>query len=185
MRVRKARTIFLANILSLLFLAVAFLSIDALPVIAQTKDIMNAPKMFYIEAQSLRSALEAYERVSGINLAYSDELVEGKMTNGVQGKNTPAQALKKILKGTGLTYMVTGQGTVVLKKAKMVVSQREEMEEKEEEVKRPVVIEEMVVTAQKREENVQDVPMSLSVFSDIQVEDADIRDTIDLTRFTP
>jgi len=98
MRVRKARRIFLANILSLLFLAVAFLNIDALPVIAQTKDIMNAPKMFYIEAQSLRSALEAYERVSGINLAYSDELVEGKMTNGVQGKNTPAQALKKILK---------------------------------------------------------------------------------------
>ena len=42
-----------------------------------------------------------------------------------------------------------------------------------------------MVTAQKREENVQDVPMSLSVFSDIQVEDADIRDTIDLTRFTP
>jgi len=45
MRVRKARTIFLANILSLLFLAVAFLNIGTLPVIAQTKDIMNAPKM--------------------------------------------------------------------------------------------------------------------------------------------
>ena len=171
MRVRKARRIFLANILSLLFLAVAFLNIDALPVIAQTKDIMNAPKMFYIEAQSLRSALEAYERVSGINLAYSDELVEGKMTNGVQGKNTPAQALKKILKGTGLTYVITGQGTVVLKKAKMVVSQREEMEEKEveekeEEVKRPVEIEEMVVTATRTEREIKDVPASVSVVNE-------------------
>lgn len=43
----------------------------------------------------------------------------------------------------------------------------------------------MTVTAQKREENIQNVPMSISVFSDIQVEDADIRDTIDLTRFIP
>ena len=43
----------------------------------------------------------------------------------------------------------------------------------------------MTVTAQKREENVQDVPMSISVFSDIQIEDADIRDTVDLIRFSP
>ena len=46
-------------------------------------------------------------------------------------------------------------------------------------------LETMTVTAQKKEENVQDVPMSISVFSDIQIEDADIRDTIDLTRLTP
>ena len=46
-------------------------------------------------------------------------------------------------------------------------------------------LETMTVTAQKREENVQDVPMSISVFSDIQLEDAGIKDTLDLTRFTP
>jgi len=178
MRVRKARTIFLANILSLLFLAVAFLNIGTLPVIAQTKDIMNAPKMFYIEAQSLRSALEAYERVSGINLAYSDELVEGKMTNGVQGKNTPAQALKKILKGTGLTYVITGQGTVVLKKAEIVVAQKEEVEEKEEEVKRPVEIEEMVVTARRVEEPIAQVPQQINVLTDVDIEKAGAPDVL-------
>ena len=43
----------------------------------------------------------------------------------------------------------------------------------------------MTVTVQKREENVQDVPMSMSVFSDIQIEDAGIENTIELTRFTP
>jgi iron complex outermembrane receptor protein len=71
----------------------------------------------------------------------------------------------------------------------MVVAQREkekrEPAEEKEEVKRPVEIEEMVVTAQKREENVQDVPVSMSVFSDIQLEDAGIKDTLDLTRFIP
>ena len=43
----------------------------------------------------------------------------------------------------------------------------------------------MTVTAEKREENVQDVPMSISVFSDMQLEDAGIRDTFDLIHFSP
>lgn len=46
-------------------------------------------------------------------------------------------------------------------------------------------LETMTVTAQKKEENVQDVPMSMSVFSDIQLEDAGIKDTSDLVRFAP
>jgi len=43
----------------------------------------------------------------------------------------------------------------------------------------------MTVTTQKREENVQDVPASISVFSNIQIEDVDIRDTVELIRFSP
>ena len=152
---------------------------------------MGTSQLTYnIEAQNLKSALEIYQKTSDLNLAYSDDLVQGKMTNGVYGKNTPAQALKKLLKDTGLTYQVTAENTVVLKENKMVVAQRREGEKKKqaeekEELKRPVEIEQMVVTAQKRQENVQEVPMSISVFSDIQIEDAGIRDTIDLTRFTP
>ena len=62
------------------------------------------------------------------------------------------------------------------------------MEEKisqEEKLRKALELETMTVTAQKREENVQDVPMSMSVFSDIQIEDADIRDTVELIRFSP
>jgi len=93
------------------------------------------------------------------------------MTNGVQGKNTPAQALKKILKGTGLTYIITGQGTVVLKEAKMVVSQREEEKEvvEKEEVKRPVSLEEIVVTATRTEREIKDVPASVSVVNEEEI----------------
>ncbi|MCP4118468.1 MAG: TonB-dependent receptor [Desulfobacteraceae bacterium] len=46
-------------------------------------------------------------------------------------------------------------------------------------------IESIIVTAQKREENVQKVPISITVFSDTQIEDAGIEDTMDLTQFTP
>ena len=46
-------------------------------------------------------------------------------------------------------------------------------------------LEPTTVTAQKREENVQDIPASISVFSDIELEDAGIENTLELTRFTP
>lgn len=46
-------------------------------------------------------------------------------------------------------------------------------------------LETMTVSAQKKEENVQDVPISMDVFTDIQLEDAGIEDISDLVRFAP
>jgi len=46
-------------------------------------------------------------------------------------------------------------------------------------------LETMTVTAQKKEENVQDVPISMDVFTGIQLEDAGIEDISDLVRFAP
>ncbi|MCD6167839.1 MAG: TonB-dependent receptor, partial [Caldisericia bacterium] len=77
-------------------------------------------------------------------------------------------------KGTGLTYMVTDQGTVVLKKAKIVVAQREEVEKKkveEEEVKRPVEIEEMVVTATRTERPVFETPIPVGIITREDIEE--------------
>jgi iron complex outermembrane receptor protein len=144
---------------------------------------MNASQKFNIESGSLEEALDNYSKVTGIKTVYLNDLVAGKKSPGVQGIYSPEAAVKKILKGTGLTYQVTAENTVVLKENKTIVAQREV--EKKEEVKRPVEIGRMTVTAQKREENVQDVPASISVFSDIEIEDADIRDIVDLVHFSP
>jgi len=46
-------------------------------------------------------------------------------------------------------------------------------------------IETLIVTAQKREENVQKVPVSIDVFSESRIEDTGIEDMVDLTQFTP
>jgi iron complex outermembrane receptor protein len=43
----------------------------------------------------------------------------------------------------------------------------------------------LIVTAEKREENVQDVPASISVVPDIKIEETGIANIVDLTRFTP
>ena len=47
------------------------------------------------------------------------------------------------------------------------------------------VLEEVVVTAQKREENLYEVPISVSAFSDDKLEQAIIDDVADLGRFAP
>jgi iron complex outermembrane receptor protein len=46
-------------------------------------------------------------------------------------------------------------------------------------------LEEVIVTAQKREESVQDVPIAISAFSSAALDKLDIRSSSDLARFTP
>jgi iron complex outermembrane receptor protein len=46
-------------------------------------------------------------------------------------------------------------------------------------------IEDIVVTAQRREQNIQDVPLAVTAFTDTQLEIAIVEDTTDLVRVTP
>jgi iron complex outermembrane receptor protein len=171
-----------------------FVSILALVFLGQVQSMaagqMDTSRFTYnIEAQSLKSALEIYQKTSGLNLAYSDDLVQGKMTDGVYGKNTTAQALKKILQDTALTYTITNQGTVVLRKHKMVVAQREvgkrKAAEEKEEIKRPVEMEQMVVTATKTEEKISDIPASVSVIYGEEMEASGARVIQDVLHHVP
>lgn len=45
-------------------------------------------------------------------------------------------------------------------------------------------LEDLTVTAQKTEENAQEVPISMDVFSEMEMEDAKIENTLDLTKFS-
>ena len=56
---------------------------------------------------------------------------------------------------------------------------------KETSLQKKTKIQGIVVTAQKREENVQDVPISMSVLPATEIEDAGMQDMTDLTYFTP
>jgi outer membrane receptor protein involved in Fe transport len=48
-----------------------------------------------------------------------------------------------------------------------------------------LAIEEVVVTARKREESLQDIPLSVTAFSNEQIQDLQIRDVQDIAQFTP
>jgi len=146
-----------------------------------------------IPAQSLKSALETYQQVSGLNLAYSDNLVEGKTTRGVQGNHTREQALEKVLNGAGLTHVVTAKGTVILKVKnpgaaphKTVAAAENKTEESTiQQARKEMQLEEVTVSAQKTEENVQDVPISISVFDELTIQDRMIETVQDIAKYTP
>jgi iron complex outermembrane receptor protein len=80
--------------------------------------------------------------------------------------------MKKTLSALLISIVLLWSGTVFSEHANAESKQTEKRLNKD--VKGEYELETMTVTAQKREENVQDVPMSVSVFSDIELEDAGI-----------
>lgn len=71
-------------------------------------------QQFDIPAQSLASALMRFSRETRLELFYSAELAQGKVTQGVSGKMAPAEALSRLLAGTGLTFRFSNATTITL-----------------------------------------------------------------------
>ena len=68
-----------------------------------------------IPPQPLASALETLAKQSGLHLFYADALVKGKHCPGLSGNFTAHQAIEKLLAGSGLGYVFTGNNTVAIK----------------------------------------------------------------------
>lgn len=87
-------------------------------VAAQTLEASAAgARQFAIEPQPLAAALMRFSRETGIELFYTAALTDGKTSPGVQGVLTPAEALSRLLAGTGLTYSFTNSRTITLEPA--------------------------------------------------------------------
>lgn len=76
----------------------------------------DAPHQFRIESQELRSALDAFSEQSQLQLFYSTELVEDRKTSGVNGTLNAWDALKMLLKDSGLQYRVIDNNTITLER---------------------------------------------------------------------
>ncbi|MCG8642565.1 MAG: TonB-dependent receptor [Desulfobacterales bacterium] len=139
---------------------------------------------YEIEAQSLKTALENYQKTSGLNLAYSDKWVEGRYSHGARGSYTQTLALEKILEGTDLTYTLTRQGTVVLMKNETITAQKSAAEKKTDIKKTPAesatgggeekeksVLEAMVVTATRTERPINETPAAATAITEQEIID--------------
>ncbi|MGQ3297468.1 TonB-dependent siderophore receptor [Reyranella sp.] len=65
-------------------------------------------RSFDIPPQPLAGALAAFGQQSGMQVSISAGLAQGVSSPGASGALTPAQALDRLLAGTGITYRVTG-----------------------------------------------------------------------------
>lgn len=69
---------------------------------------------YAIEAGSLEAALDAFGRQSGEQVIYRVDDVRGKASEGVSGRHSPEQALRKILAGTGLRVVKSAGGALAI-----------------------------------------------------------------------
>ncbi|ATE65133.1 TonB-dependent receptor domain-containing protein [Rhizorhabdus dicambivorans] len=158
--------------------AIATSSIVALaaPTAAQTRE-------FNVPAGPLKAALDMFARQSGRQVIYRAE-VQSARSPGVRGVRTAEQALDAILAGTGFTVRQDSSGALAIVKAgngetvSAVASSKAPAIEGE-------VSTDIVVTAQRREQAVIDVPVSVSVVSAKQVENLNLSTFTSVTQQTP
>jgi outer membrane receptor protein involved in Fe transport len=113
-----------------------------------------------VPAQSLDRALEAFARQTGLQLVYVSGVVRDQKSHAVTAGLSAQEALTRLLQGTGLKFEYLTPRTIQIVLA--VVGPPREPRKKtpsEEE------LQEVIVTANRREENLQNVPMTIQVLT--------------------
>ncbi|BAV63380.1 Fe(III)-pyochelin receptor [Sphingobium cloacae] len=80
----------------------------------------NEARNFEIPAQTLRSAITEYGRQAGVQVTAGTSLLEGKRSSAISGRLSPAEALSRLLAGTGLTWRWIDRNTVAMEVAPRV-----------------------------------------------------------------
>ncbi|MFN8625227.1 MAG: TonB-dependent receptor [Candidatus Binatia bacterium] len=146
----------------------------------------EATRTFHIPAQPLANALVSFSEQSGIPVMAPADLVRDKTAPAVTGAMPPLTALDTLLKSSGLGYSRSAEGALTIAQAPTAgkaVSQR--ATEKRAAPKAETEIEEIIVTAQKREENIQETPISMTALGAGALQDRNIRDVTDLGEAVP
>lgn len=132
-----------------------------------------------VESQDLGSALRMLARQTGTQVVFDPAIVNGRRAPKISNAQSPEHALRQMLADTGLTYRVTSRGTyTILANAT------------ETETARPTQlgaadgaassVEEIVVTAQRRAEDLSDVPISIAAIPGTILDRSTARGTLDV-----
>lgn len=151
-------------------LATAAIVVSALPAPAFAQQAVA----FDIPAQDLGGALRALAQASGIQVVFDGAALRGKRSPALKGSYSVDAALAALLRGSGMSAHRNAEGVYVIARAAAENDSAEGF--------RP---EEIVVTAQKRREAVQDVPIAISAFSGKSLEEQKIEGGFDLLKAIP
>ena len=74
-------------------------------------------KEFHIAAQSLDAALKSYAFTTNKQVMFTTDIVEGKQATPVEGEMTDAEALQKLLAGSGLVFETRNTNVILVRTA--------------------------------------------------------------------
>ncbi|MFC5374186.1 TonB-dependent receptor domain-containing protein [Brevundimonas faecalis] len=124
----------------------------ATPVLAQSQG--GGSVAFAIEGQSMEEGLTNLARAADVQVLFAPETVRGRRANRVVGVLSPAEALRRMVEGTGLTVTSVGARTFSVAVARADID-----------AEGVTAIEDVIVTAQKRAQRIQDVPLAVTVLN--------------------
>jgi outer membrane receptor protein involved in Fe transport len=141
-----------------------------------------------VAAQPLGDALRSLAKQADIQVLFAPDLVDGRAAPGVEGQMTPREALVRLLQGTRLVAAEQGPGVVVVR-SDAAAPETKPVAARTAPIAAAAApneaLEEIVVTAQRREESLQNVPISITAFSRAAMDAQGTRTIDDLSRLTP
>jgi iron complex outermembrane recepter protein len=131
--------------------------LGASPAIAQTfeRTLLAAD----VPAQPLAAALAAFANQTGLQLVYVSALVHARQSQAAAAGLSADEALAHILEGTGLRFEYLTPYSV------RIFASAAAERQKGENTSAPEELREVIVTANRREEDLQDVPMTIQVLT--------------------
>lgn len=118
-------------------------------------------------AEDLGAALVKLGRETGREILFSADTVRGQQASAVPANISVEEALNTLLSGTGLHWRVGEAGTIIIERNNIVE------------------LEEIVITAQRRDERGQDVPIAVTGFGPKAIESYRLERLRDISRLTP
>jgi iron complex outermembrane receptor protein len=180
----------------------------AAPVWALAGDLRTAVPI-EIPRQDLASALSTFANQADVQILFAPDAVASMRSPAVSGTYPAENALKLLLSGSDLEYVVTGTDSVLVRRRAVASDQRATVSDqaparagapgairlaqtpepqgpaRSSAKPRIEEVEEIIVTAQKRTQSLEDVPLSISVIEGDRLEQRDIRNLEELSTTTP
>ncbi|HEX5776406.1 MAG TPA: TonB-dependent receptor plug domain-containing protein [Caulobacteraceae bacterium] len=140
---------------------------------AQTRD-------YDVPAGELIVALDAYARQSGVQIIYKITDISGVRTGGARGVLSDDEALGRLLEGTNFEVRRDPSGAIALAQAGSGSGPQSSSA-----AGGGAEVDALIVTAQKREEDIQDVPIAISAFTQETLERSQVAGGPDLMTQVP
>jgi outer membrane receptor protein involved in Fe transport len=134
-----------------------------------------------IPAQDAVGALQAFARQSDRQILFPYEAASGHRTPAIRGEMTEREALARLAESAGLEVSSDDGRTITLRPKPAAPQPSGGPAEPGS----AVTVEELVVTANRREQQVKDVPMSVAAVSGVELERAGVETLLDLGHEVP
>lgn len=134
-------------------------------------------RAFDVPAQSAASAISLFARQAGLQVGAPADGLQGLRTSALKGTLDARAALRQLIGGTGLEIASDSGDVIVLRRSVAPAVKASEASD--------VSLETVIVTAQKRDEAAQTVPIALTAFSSKALDVYQLESLRDISRLTP